>query len=386
MAMNNMTAAQQALKNYYLDGMVYQLNTSNPILAVMEKDNTNVSGDTIIMALRYGRQGGFGMRADDGDLPTPQARKTKQASWKTKNIFHRIQITDKTMRASRSSQGAFVSLLEADLEDAMADAKDHMARMCFGDGSGKLATCTAQTGVNTLTVDSVQYLVEGYIVDIVDNVGNVKASARNVTAVDDVAKTVTIDGAAVTTVATDIITISGNYNQELTGFGAVFTQNNTLYNVDRSQNKWFNAQTTALGGEISEVGIQQQIDNADRKAGSTTNFFVASYGVRRAYQNLLQATKRTTDVMNLKGGFQVLTYNNLPFTVDKYAPAGTLIGLDLSTWKCYEIMDFQWLDDDGAVLSRVSGKAAWEATLAKYCDFGCSKPRGNWQLTGVTEH
>lgn len=359
----NMSAASEALKINYLPALRYQLNTANPILAVIDRNSESVVGSEIRMALRYGRQGGVGNRAEDGVLPTPNSRKTKQASFNTKNLFARIQISDKTMKASRSRDGAFVSLLEAELEDAQNDAKDSMARQVFGDGTGKLADCTAQGPVNTLTVSSVQYLVEGMFIDIVDNVGTVKTSQREVTAVDDINNTVTIAGAAVTTLATDDLVASGNYGQELTGFASVFTANNTLYGIDRSVNKWFNPTVKTGVGSISEVGIQQMIDDVERKAGANTNFLVSSYGVRRAYQDLLLATKRTTDVMTLKGGYSVLTYNGNPFAVDKYAPAGTLYGLDLSNWSLYHIEDWSWLDNDGAVLHRVTDRPVWEATM-----------------------
>ncbi|HDU1185826.1 TPA: phage major capsid protein, partial [Listeria monocytogenes] len=183
----------------------YQLNTANPILAVIDRNSESVVGSEIRMALRYGRNGGVGNRAEDGILPSPNSRKTKQASFQTKNLFARIQISNKTMLASRSRDGAFVSLLEAELEDAQNDAKDSMARQCFGDGTGKIAQCTAQSSVTTLTVSSVQYLVEGMFIDIMDNSNNVKVTQREITNVDDINNQITISGAAVTTLATDYI-------------------------------------------------------------------------------------------------------------------------------------------------------------------------------------
>ena len=160
MAFNNMQAAQEALKLFYLPGLKEQLNLANPILAMIERDTESVVGSEIRMALRHGRSGGIGNRADDGLLPIPNARKTKQAKWETKNIFARIHISDKTMRASRGG-GGFASLLEADLKDAETDAKDSMARQVFGDGTGKLLKFAANTTKNTLTVDSTQYVAEG---------------------------------------------------------------------------------------------------------------------------------------------------------------------------------------------------------------------------------
>jgi hypothetical protein len=172
----------------------------------------------------------------------------------------------------------------------------------------------------------------------------------------------------------------------MTGLDSVYTENNTLYGIDRTLNKWFNPIVKNVGGEISEVTMQWAEDEADRKAGSKIDFYAASYGVRRAYQNLLLATKQLIQPMELKGGWNVLTYNGRPFTTDKYAPASTLFAMDLSTWRLYQMEDFNWMDEDGAVLSRVPGKPIWSATLSRYCDLGCSKPKGNVKLTGITEH
>jgi hypothetical protein len=381
-----MARAQEALKTFYLDGIQYQLNTANPILSMVERDKLSVVGSEIRMALRYGRNGGVGNRKDDGLLPIPNSRKTKQAKWETKNIFARIQISDKTVKASRSKDGAFLSLLEADLQDAQADAKDNMARQIYGDGTGKLATFSENTSSNTLAVDSVQFFAEGQYIDIVDAGGTVKVAQREVVVVDDVANEITVSGAPVVTDATDIAVIHGNYGEELTGFGAVFTPDNTIYGINRETNKWFNPLTKALNGEISEVTIQKMIDDAERKAGGKINFLNSSYGVRRAYQELQLANKRIVEVMKLEGGYEALSYNNMPFTVDKYVEEGTLFGLDLSTWKLFHIEDWNWLDDDGAILHRVSDRAVWEATLARYCDIGCNKPAGNFKITGIVEH
>lgn len=193
-----------------------------------------------------------------------------------------------------------------ELEDAQTDAKDSMARQCFGDGTGKLATFSAATTVNTITVSNTQYFFEGMLIDIMDNTNNVKVAQREVTAVDDINSQITISGAAVTTLATDYAVVYGSYGQELTGLASVFTADNTIYGINRTTNKWFNPTLKTATGAISEVAIQKLIDDVDRVAGGKTNFLLSSYGVRRAYQDLLLATKRTTDIMKLKGGYETL--------------------------------------------------------------------------------
>lgn len=52
MPIQNMASASEALKLHYLPGLQYQLNTSNPLLAIMERDSKSVTGGEIRMALR----------------------------------------------------------------------------------------------------------------------------------------------------------------------------------------------------------------------------------------------------------------------------------------------------------------------------------------------
>lgn len=381
----NMQKAQEALKLFYLPGMQTQLNEATPILAVMDRDHENVVGSEIRMALRYGRHGGIGNRPDDGDLPTPRSRQTRQAKWETKNIFAQIQITDKTMKASRGA-GSFVSLLEAELDDALTDAKDDLERQLFGDGTGKMATCGVTTASNTVEVDNTMYFAEGQIIDIVTAAsGIVVADNREIIVVDPDSSTITIKGAPVTTTTNEIVTRTGNFMEEMTGLGSIFTPNNIIYGIDRAQNKWFNPTVIDKVGTISEVRIQEAIDDVSKRAGGKIQLMAASYGVRRAYQELLLATKRTTDTMKLKGGYTALLYNDIPITVSKYSPEGVLYGLDMDTFKMYHIDDWKWLDEDGNMLSRVPGKAVWSATLARYLDLGMSKPAASFKMSGITE-
>lgn len=381
----NMQSASEALKLFYLPGMTHQLNNANPLLAVMDRDTKNVVGEEIRMALRYGRHGGIGNRADDGDLPTPRSRQTKQAKWDTKNMLAHIQISDKTMRASRGG-GGFVSLLEAELEDVMSDMKDDTERQLFGNPMGTMATTAANITTTEIEVDDAKFFSEGQIIDIVSPAtGTIVAQAREIEWVDQSTNVIKIDGVAVTTAATDIIVRYGNFGLEINGLESIFTPNNTLYGIDRSVNKWFNPTVIDNVGTISEISIQMALDEAERRAGGKVNIMSGSYGVRRAYQELLVATKRTTDVMHLKGGYTALMYNGTPITVSKYNPDGVLYGLDMSTIKMYQITDYIWLDDDGAVLSRIPNKAVWGATLAKYCDLGINKPAGSFKMSGITE-
>ncbi len=388
MTLLSLALVQEALKEFYLEGLRYQLNDKAGLfLAQLERDDQSVEGKNIVMALRYGRHGGIGNRADDGDLPIPNSRKTKQAKWETKNIFARFQITDKTVKASRSNVGAFANLLETEISDCETDVKQDISRQTVGDGTGVLATITDVKTGTTVPVDTDMYLSEGMRVDIWDTSGSVWLNEGvTIEAVDDTTSPSTVTLSAIGTCANgDLIYVSGNKGLELTGLQAVF-EASELYGLNRTTYPVLKAQRVNINGEVAEVKIQKAIDDAERRAGAKINFLHCSYGVRRAYQNLLTLQKRIVNTIQLKGGWSALAYNDIPLAADKYIKAGKCFCLDLSDWKLYHMGDYEWLDADGAMLSRVANKPAWEATLVRYCDIGCQKPRGQVELYGITEH
>lgn len=389
MTVVSMSAINEALKTHYLPGMRYQLNeTTSPFYQKIEKSAKNISGTDIKLALRYGRQGGIGNRPDDTqDMPVPNPRKTKQAQWGTKNIFAAIRITDKVIKATKDSKNAFASMLELELEDALKDAKDNFNRQLFGDGSGKMATVvTGGTGVNVITVDSVRFFAEGQFVDLLESDGTPIVEGREVTVVDDINNTLTLSGAVFTSTVGDILTIAGSYEAELTGLGKIMTLDSAIYGIDRSTNKWLNPYVKNLGDELTFLGIQDVIDRIETRSGNTVDFLMASYGVRRAFIYLFEYGQRTVNTLDLEGGFKALDYNGLPMIADKYQAAGTMDFLSTKNFTLNRLDDWDWLDKNGNILTRISNSAIYEAILSFYGDLGCDLIRGQGRLTGITEH
>ena len=403
----NMNNISEALKVLYLPRLRYQFNDqASALLAQIEKNSDSVVGSEIRMALRYGRVGGIGNRDDDGTLPTPRARQTKQAVWKTKNIFARFQLTDKTIAASKTSVGAFANMLEQEITDCETDGKLDLSRQVLGDGIGTLATLTAAAATNqaVVAVDTTMYLAEGMLVDFLVPATGLPTDAAHlgleILSVDSPTQiTLTANITEANIADGNIVVIAGNLDaaalaaggRELTGLAKVVSKDNTLYGINRGTagNKWLNANVVAVNGQISENKIQQAIDAVETKSGSETNFLFCSKGVQRAYANLQTAMKQHVNTLELEGGWTGLSYagGNKPIAIvgDKYVPGGYMYGLDLSDWTMHQMEDWGWLDKDGAMLSRVANKAAWEATLVKYCDLGCQRPRGQFVLTGITE-
>ena len=393
--MVTLKTADNALREVYLGVVSNQLNTTiNPLLARINQTSSDVWGKEIRKTAPYGINGGIGAGAEDGNLPISAENNYEQFVLTLKNLYGKIEISDKAIRASESSTGAFVNLLTAEMEGLIKASTFNFGRMLYGDGSGFLATIASNTA-STLTVDSVINLIEGMVVDVVSSTGTVIKGALRIAAIDRANKVVSFKSAVLTDGAfTDAdykLCVQGSYNNEITGLGAIFQDAGSLYGVSRETNKWMIPvmKDISSGGQtkdISDVVMQSAIDELDENANSKVDFIVCSSGVKRNYQSYLASYRSNVDVMNLEGGFRAISYNGIPLLSDRFVPANTMYLLNTSEFNLHQLCDWQWLEnEDGRVIKQVPGKATYQATLVKYADLICNKPSGQAKITGISE-
>ena len=389
--MVTMTSADNALKSLYLDVVTEQLNTGiNPLLAKIKQSTNDVWGKEIRKLAQYGVNGGIGAGTEDGDLPQAAGNNYKQFVLTLKNLYGTIEISDKAIRGSENNVGAFVNLLNAEMEGLVKSSSFNFGRMLFGDGNGVLAKVTGITS-GVITVSSVKNIAEGMMIDFRNASGAVLTAAgvRRITSVDRANKTIKVSGTALTTTevpANSLVCIQGSYGQEITGLAAIFDTDGTLYGLSRADNKWLNPYIKSSTGELTEEKIQTAIDYLDENAGSKVNFIVCSYGVKRAFQKLMNTYKKNVDVMELEGGYKTISYNGIPVVADRFCPEGTMYLLNTDDFTLHQLCDWQWLEgEDGKVIKQVAGKPVYTATLVKYADLLCDRPCGQGMLSGITE-
>lgn len=366
-----------------------QLDTAiNPLLAKIQRSTADVWGKEVRRLAQYGVNGGVGAGTEEGDLPSAAGNNYEQFVTTLKNLYGTIEISDKAVRASENNVGAFVNLLNAEMDGLIRSSAFNFGRMLFGDGSGVLCKVVSVSG-NTVTADGVKNLIEGMVVDVLAAGGAPISGAkgRRVVAVDRAAKTFTLSGDALTGVAKDnFVCVQGSYNLELTGLGAIFKDTGSLYGLDRATHKWMIPYMQSSVGTLSETVMQKAIDWLEERAGSRVDFIVCSWGVKRALQNLLSENRRSTDVEVLAGGYKAMTYNGIPVVADRFCPDGTMYLLNTSDFCLHQLCDWKWLEgDDGKVLKQIAGKPLYTATLVKYADLVCARPCGQAMLTGITE-
>ena len=387
--MVTLASAENALKTLYLGVVSEQLNTNiNPLLAKIKQSTADVWGKEIRKLAPYGLNGGVGAGTETGDLPSAGENRYAQFTQVLKNLYGTIEISDKAIRASENSAGAFVNLLNAEMEGLLRASSFNFGRMLYGDGSGILANIVSVSGSN-FEASSVKNLMEGMIIDFRGNSSgfNTLSSGNRITAINRITKTVTMSFPLVGVVASDFITVQGSYNNEITGLGAIFKTDGNLYGLNKASYKWLTPYIKSDAGEISDITIQTAIDKMEEDAGSIVDFIVCSSGVKRAYQNYLTTFKQNIDVLNLEGGYKALSYNGIPLVSDRFVGDGTMYLLNTKDFVLHQLCDWSWLEgDDGKVIKQVPGKPVYKATLVKYADLICNRPYGQAKIQGITEN
>ncbi|MCQ2399440.1 MAG: phage major capsid protein, partial [Clostridia bacterium] len=330
--MVTITSADKALKSLYLGVVADQLNTEvNPFFNEIKKTTQDVVGKEVKKVARFGVNGGIGAGTEDGNLPIAVGNNYEQLTSTLKNLYGPIEISDKAIRASANDAGAFVNLLDDEMDGLIKASQFNFGRMLFGDGTGICGRITAVSG-NVLTVNNVKNLATGMVVDVIDSSEAVRAiSPRKITDIDRANKKVTLGGATLSAgdvVSGDYLIVQNSYKQEITGLGAIFKTTGSIYGLDRSTHKWLVPYIKSSVGTITETEIQKTIDTLEEETGSKINFILCSAGVKRALQQVLSAYRRNCDVMELKGGYKAMSYNGIPVVSDRFCPDGTMYFLN----------------------------------------------------------
>jgi hypothetical protein len=386
--MVTLSSAENALKTLYLGVVSQQLNTNiNPLLAKIKQSSSDVWGKEIRKLAPYGLNGGVGAGSETGDLPSAGENKYVQFVQTLKNLYGTIEISDKAIRASESSAGAFVNLLNAEMDGLLRASSFNFGRMLFSDGSGVLGKVTS-IDYKDLTVDSVKYFMEGMIVDFHNANGCITSASKNrIVSIDRVNKVMTMSLTMDDVDLNDKITLQNSYNCELTGLAAIFKPTGTLYGLNKADYKWLNPYTKTNAGQISDEVIQKAIDYLEEEAGSTVDFIVCSSGVKRAYQTYLTTFKMNIDIMNLEGGYKAMSYNGIPLVSDRFCDNGSMYLLNTKDFTLHQLCDWSWLEgDDGRIIKQIPNKPVYKATLVKYADLICDRPYGQAKITGITEN
>lgn len=357
-----------------------------------EGTESQVGGKYVTFPIRTRRNQGIGARNELELLPAAGQQGWASVRIPLKYEYGRVRMSGQVMELANENYQAFASAMDLEMTGLKNDIAKDMNRQFYGTNLGTMATAAgAQTLGNNVVVNTVKYLEVGQQVDLkVAATSADRAADRQITAINETTKTVTLSGGTFTAAAGDIIVRQGNYNREITGLAAQVTATGALFNVDPTVEPTWSATVDSNSGTnrpLSE-GLMITMTDKVRTKGGRTSLILAGLGVRRAYFNLLSQQRRYPSTTNFEGGFTGLAFNNgreIPVVDDIDAPDNTMYFLDEDKFKIYQSGDWSWMNRDGSQWKVVDGFDAYEAILYKYFELGNSQRNAQAVLTDITE-
>lgn len=386
--MVTLQTAENALKTVYLGVVANQLNdNANPLLARIKKTSKDVWGKEIRKLAPYGINGGVGAGSEDGELPTASGNGYVQFVADLKNLYGKIDISDKAVRASANNIGAFVNLLSDEMEGLVKASSFNLGRMLYGDGTGALATVSSHNVINKeMTCDKVNNLIEGMLIDVFNENVQINANPLKIVYVDRVNKKIKYTGKDIITINNGYkIYVQGSKDSEITGLGKIFdTTATSIYGVSKTDYPWLSPYVNTTSKEISDIVIQEVIDFLEDNSDSKINFITCSSKVRRAYQEYLGAYRRNIEIASLDGGYKTITHNGIPVVADRFVDDDTMYLLNTDDFVLHQLCDWKWLEgENGQILRQNPGYPTYSATLVKYAELICDKPCGQAKISGI---
>ena len=406
MAGTSLSILDDILKEDYLGPIQTQFNDSSVLMKRLTKNEEDVGGKKAIVPLHVGRNSGVGARAENGTLPTAGYQAYDQAVFNCAYNYARIQIPGPAIKASRKDKFAFVRAIDSEIEGATKDIKEEVNVQLHGDGTGVLGLVNGDPATGTtLTMDNpgALYIQKGMLIDIVDPAsvtgGDGRAAAKAL-AVSAKATSLTATMAAAfdaSVLDDDLVVRAGNYRLAMMGLRGIVNNQDAGYGLVTTAMSVGGISRATAGNEFWKAGylanagtargltldlMQQGFDTAESEGGEIS-LIMTDYTQRRKYLSLVKADGRFVNNLKLDGGFTALEYNEKPLVVDRHCLPGRIYFLDESSLAIYRMSDIEWMEEDGAVLSRVSGVDAYEAILYYYATMGCKAPSHNCALVDL---
>lgn len=165
------------------------------------------------------------------------------------------------------------------------------------------------------------------------------------------------------------------------GTNTGYTTNDPLQGLAVGTYDWWKAivdsSSTRYGAQraLTLKMMDKMFDDVEENAGKDygPDMILTTRAIRREYTELCRADRRVVNTMTLDGGWSAIDYNGIPFTVDNDAIDGEIYFLTLKDIARYRMSDFEWMEKDGSVFSRLTGYDAYEATLFAYMELGCRR-------------
>lgn len=405
----DLSAAGNVLKTRYLGPIREQLNNKTILMNKINRKDQSISGKNFTIPLHTSRNASAGVgRLDGGTLPTAGNQGYETAVVPNAYLYGRIEITGPTIRAARDNAGAFVEAVKSEVNGLTRDFSRAFNRQLHSDGTDALAYWTGADNATPATVDDKQGNAFVHLpsagtltCDLIDASDNatklgdsivVTLGTKNATTYD-VSWTGVVAGSA----DEDYLVLEDTLGCQVMGIGGIISDANPplltggLHGLAVASKAFWKAQMFTNSGTkrdltlslmqepLSAIATNSDFDESDVK------FLLSNYNIRDKYVSLLVADKRFVNTMTLDGGFKAVDFNGIPLVPDPQCKRSGIFYVVPESLVILRTSDFDWAEKDGAVLSRVANKDAYEAYMFHYGNLACVARNANAYLGDLND-
>lgn len=402
----NRTDADAVLKDFYLPGVRSVLNNEVFLLSQMEMNTEDVEGRAAVVSINVGRNQGVGARAEGQALPSAGAQQYAEQRVQLKYNYGRIQLTGPVIRSMSSDRGSFVRAVQSETNGVVRDLRNDLNRQTFGDGSGTIALTSGTNAGAVITLTATANQMRLFARNMVIDIGSVAGTPADVgttriTSIDRAARTITVSPTISTTDA-NLISRTGSgetsapaIQREITGLKKQVSATGELWDIDPADwADWASYEKTSAGA-VSEDMFIEASQEVNLDSGEQLDTWVTTAEIHRGVAGLLTSLKRFPTTNELKGGYTGLDMsdisqgntgsNTVSMVYDKdLVEDGVAYGLTMRRWQNYRMSDWEFMQDDGAILNRVPNTDAYEGTLFCYSEMATDGRNANAKISGIT--
>lgn len=295
------------------DRVLYLFNQETNLFNRLKKKMADLGGrGQFLMPLLKKNPGTWKGIAQGGALPTAVQPSSTEASYQLKEFVGIYDLSWKLIQDGRNSKFAF--------ENVIKQMDNGISRRIFrlinadllGDGRGQLLSLGAADNTDPLTSRYLPRCEVGMVVDLMDDSDDdtllANGTAATITAIDPIARTVTIGGNSSGTAANDYLTIAGTTDISVTTtarhlngmLGLISNANPTsstvvpaVGNINRSTagNEFWQSPVLSNGGVnrvLTEDLLLQAEDAVREKGGANLTDWWSNLAIGRRYHEILR--------------------------------------------------------------------------------------------------
>jgi len=433
-----------AMKTFYIGPLNDAVTRATVMLDRLESNKDDVSGNFAYIPIITSRNPGVGSRKDVSGsgpaLPTAGRQNYDTFTFKMAMHYGRGQISGPVMRASKDNSGAFAKALDVEMKGLMERLPEDLNRQIWSYGHGRAGTVAGTQSTSTGIEFDSRSIFSMRIGDRVVNadittgtvinganmtVSNILRDQDSTGAASNIKHFVTFDNASgAVTVDTNAFYFgeitSGHQSrgQEMYGIPAIIDDGNigadeglggattpaetgemldgslALGSVDRSLATNAAIRSTVLHHSspgtlrpltvsLMEQAFLSSINIGGAKEGNLE--MISDPGTWATFGLLHVGDRRYNDFKEtLEGGWIALMFDNRPYFFDRDCPRNKIWFMDMTSIFLLTQSGYELMDEDGAVLSRVADRDAYEFTLYRDVQMGTNNPSKNTLLADVT--